>query len=217
MTRKSGTGRVAGSCHIGRPLRPTARKGWWKPVGTDRRPPSLPISSAFSRAVGRFRGGTGPDFVFDLLTGLGVDLFPVVERALQYRAAHAVEQAADDLIDELVALGLVPDLADQSAGLAEVVVFRMQGVGAAHHLAVRLPAVGYRAGFIGPGADWPAVDGSWYRCGCAGRRCKRTRDQAASCPATGRSRARYCPARMPPVRSARRSFPDCGSGSSCRP
>ena len=94
-------------------------------------------------------GLAGAHLVFDALTDAGIHVLPVREGTLQHGAAHAAEQAAGYLVDELGALGVVPDLAYQGAGLTEVVVVSVQAVGAAHHLAVGFPTVVNRTGLIG--------------------------------------------------------------------
>jgi hypothetical protein len=47
----------------------------------------------------------------DALADIDVDRFPVIEGAAQHRLAHAAEQAAGDLIDQLRALIVVEHLA----------------------------------------------------------------------------------------------------------
>ena len=92
-------------------------------------------------AAGVGAAEAGADELLDLLAGLGVDALPVVEGALEHRRLHAAEQVAGDGLDERLALLVVPHLADERAGLAEVVVVLAQRVGLAHHGAVGLPAL----------------------------------------------------------------------------
>src|SRR6185312_17135408 len=115
-------------------------------------PSTLQPQSAFAHAFGWLVCAPGAHLVLDALADFGVHVLPIREGAFQHRAAHAAEQAAGDLFDELRALGVVPYLAHHRAGLAKVIVLRVQRIGAAHHLAVGLPAAFHRAGVVRPGA-----------------------------------------------------------------
>ncbi|MGF6782248.1 hypothetical protein P3T21_007488 [Paraburkholderia sp. GAS334] len=94
--------------------------------------------------------GAGPYLLLDASPDVGVDVLPVIERLLQHRAAHARQQGARDSLDEPLTLRIIEHVANQIARLAEVVVGAMQRVGAAHHVAVRFPAVIGRARRVGP-------------------------------------------------------------------
>ena len=71
----------------------------------------------------------GADLVLDLLAGVTVDVLPVLEGLLEHLTRDAAEQVADHVVDELGALSVVPDVADECAGLTEVIVLRVQLVG----------------------------------------------------------------------------------------
>src|SRR5690606_11894610 len=89
-------------------------------------------------------------FFLDAPTDISVYAFPVFERTLEYRTAYASEERTGYGVDQTAALGFVEHLANQRAGLAEVVVLGMQGVGAAHHVSVRYPGLFHLAGVVGP-------------------------------------------------------------------
>src|SRR5690606_24743444 len=99
------------------------------------------ILSTFAHTFGRLGSRSGTHLLFDATSDVGIDIFPVIEGAFQYRAAHAAEQAARYLVNQFGALLVVEYLAYQGAGLTKVIVFGMQGISAAYQFAVRLPAV----------------------------------------------------------------------------
>src|SRR5450756_299580 len=90
-----------------------------------------------SRSVAVCRANVG----LDLLAGVAVDVLPVVDRFLEYFAADPAEKMTSHVGDELGPLCVVPDVADECAGLTEVVILSVQLVGRAHHWTVGLPAV----------------------------------------------------------------------------
>src|SRR5690554_4524634 len=90
-------------------------------------------TSGFAHAFGRLPGSPRTHLLFDPATDVRVDAFPVIKGAFQHRATHTAEQAASHLFDQVGALLVVEYLAYQSARLAEVVILRMQGIGAAYH------------------------------------------------------------------------------------
>src|SRR6266566_1779131 len=64
---------------------------------------------------------------------IGVDLVPVgVDRALLNEALDALAHVGDDIMDQVLAVGLRHHVAVEIARLHEVVVLRMQGIRAAH-------------------------------------------------------------------------------------
>src|SRR5690348_12566051 len=98
--------------------------------------------SPLAHASHRLWRDTGCYLRLDAAADVPVDILPIGEGALQHRRLHSAEQAARDLGDETVTLGVVHHLAHQRAGLAEVVVVLPERIGATHHLAVGLPAFG---------------------------------------------------------------------------
>src|SRR5690606_1441558 len=83
----------------------------------------------------------GADLLLNPAADIGIDRLPVIERPLQHRRADAAEQAARDLINERLTFSIIEDLPHQNAGLGEIVILRMQAIGAPHHLTVRFPAI----------------------------------------------------------------------------
>src|SRR5215210_8103549 len=75
---------------------------------------------------------------------LGVDVGPVLDHALLDGVADAVARVRDDVRDEVVAVGVVHDVAVESARLDEVVVLRVPGVGVAGDL----PGLGVPGGVL---------------------------------------------------------------------
>src|SRR5699024_10566625 len=146
------------SCVFGR-----ERAGGWIPARLRRTLAALPTTQTAARPpparcpgrsldIGGFgaglRTGSGRSALhpgLDGLTHLFVDVLPVLDRIGQHRLLDTVGEAADDGLDETLALFLGVDLADQRVCLTEVVVLGMQAVGAADELAVGLPAVVDRA------------------------------------------------------------------------
>ncbi|CVN03242.1 Uncharacterised protein [Streptococcus pneumoniae] len=90
------------------------------------------------------------DLVLDALADRGVHVLPVLEGAGLDVLADALQRAGHGLHEVLALLGR-EDLADEGAGLTEVVVVRAQGLGLAGQGAVGLPAVVHRAGLVRPG------------------------------------------------------------------
>src|SRR5690606_28479097 len=88
--------------------------------------------------------------LLDALADVLVDVAPVLEGAGEHRFDDTVGQVTGDRPDEPLTLGVVEDLTHQRARLREVVVLRVQLVGAAHQLAVGLPTVLHRSGLVGP-------------------------------------------------------------------
>ena len=60
--------------------------------------------------------------LLDALAQIGVDVAKVFDGALQHRLGHTVEQVSNDVGDQPISLGVIHDVADQSAGLAPVVI-----------------------------------------------------------------------------------------------
>src|SRR5690606_21295478 len=81
-----------------------------------------------------------------------IDALPVLESSFQHGRTHAAKQASGNSFNQARALRVVEYLAYQDARLSEVVVFRVQGVGAAYHFAIGFPAVFCLARRVGPGA-----------------------------------------------------------------
>src|SRR5690606_1023381 len=86
-----------------------------------------------------------PDPVLNLLTDGRIHILPVLEDSFQHLRLHATQQAAYHLLNKLFTLRIIPDLAHQDARLAEIIVFCMQGIRAAHQFAVGFPAIGHGA------------------------------------------------------------------------
>src|SRR5690606_36374742 len=106
--------------------------------------------SGLAHTRGRLWRAAAAHLILDATTDVRVDSLPVVECPFEHRAAHAAEQAAGHLIDQRLALGVAAHLAYQNAGLGEVIIARAQRIGAAHHVAVGLPAILGLTGRIGP-------------------------------------------------------------------
>src|SRR3546814_3138013 len=79
-----------------------------------------------------------------------IDVLPILEGAAQHRLTNTAKQAAGNLVDQSLALGVVEHLSDQDAGLGEVVVVGSRRVSAADHLTVGCPAVIHCSGLIRP-------------------------------------------------------------------
>ena len=90
----------------------------------------------------------------------------LLDRAREYRLGHPVQEVADDVGDQPVALGVVHDLAHQGAGLTEVIVVLAHCVSG---MDAGLPTStwGYRVGSaFGPPLEFGAYTGSdtfWTR------------------------------------------------------
>src|SRR5271170_767803 len=100
------------------------------------------------------------------VTGGLVDVPPVLERSLQHFVASKSGQDARDGVDQAVPGVVVHHLVDQRVGLAEVVVFGVQGVSGAHHLSISGPhgllGVGVGVGAGGRRDGVGVVDGVGY-------------------------------------------------------
>src|SRR3546814_8132012 len=79
-----------------------------------------------------------------------IDVLPILEGAAQHRLTNTAKQAAGNLVDQSLALGVVEHLSDQDAGLGEVVVGGSRRLSAADHLTVGCPAVIHCSGLIRP-------------------------------------------------------------------
>src|SRR5690606_22253447 len=110
----------------------------------------LGADAGFAHAFGGLRRAFAADLRLDSPPDIGVDVLPVLDGTAEHRLAHPAEQAAGDLVDQRLAVLVAEHLAHQGAGLAEVVVVGTQRVGAAHHLAVGLPAVVHPARLVRP-------------------------------------------------------------------
>src|SRR6185437_16819576 len=98
------------------------------------------VDLAFTHALGGFCSAAGAHLFLDPPAGRGIDILPISECALKHLSVDAAKQAAGNLLDETVPLGVVPDIAHQDARLGEVVIIGAERVGAADHLAIRLRA-----------------------------------------------------------------------------
>lgn len=59
--------------------------------------------------------------ILDVASDTGVNVLPVLEGVAQHRLAHAAEQAAGSLVNQLCSLPVVEHAADQNAGLAKII------------------------------------------------------------------------------------------------
>src|SRR5690554_4372991 len=78
--------------------------------------------SGFAHAWHRLGCRVSPHLLFDTPSYLRIDVAPVLEGALQHRAAHTTEQAAGYLVDQFGAFLIVEHFTYQRARLAEVII-----------------------------------------------------------------------------------------------
>src|SRR3546814_16160646 len=78
------------------------------------------FESAFAHAFSRQRGSAGADLIFNALADICIDVLPILEGAAQHRLTKTAKQAAGNLVDQPLALGVGEHLPDQDAGPGEV-------------------------------------------------------------------------------------------------